>query len=374
MREIKKNGFTLIELLAVIVILGIIMVIAVPAVTKYIDKSKKDSFVSTAKMYIDAAQKAVSAGDYLPPTTSTDQPLKILVSDLKIQKGGQTSPYGNKYKIGSYIIVTSDSEGNLTYKITLIDEKNNAIAEKTLKQLNDQGAKSVKVVKNIALPREYNVGDKVTLKDGGGSYTVIEYASINALTLKLLSDNVVKADLSGYDTSCIGENMYCSSVKFVDPPYGNNTIDLNSIDANNIGYYITNFQTQLRTKYDDDSITVDLPTVDEILTLAGINKTLSQLYTQKYGTNIYKDDGITPLIVADGINLGDLNAKNLDIINKNQTYWLKDAYSWTENGSTNNWRIYLRTSYGIVINAYWSNKDNGPGFRPVVTIPVSEVE
>ncbi len=371
MREIKKNGFTLIELLAVIVILGIIMVIAVPAVTKYIDKSKKDSFVSTAKMYIDAAQKAVSAGDYLPPTTSTDQPLKILVSDLKIQKGGQTSPYGNKYKIGSYIIVTSDSEGNLTYKITLIDEKNNAIAEKTLKQLNDQGAKSVKVVKNIALPREYNVGDKVTLKDGGGSYTVIEYASINALTLKLLSDNVVKADLSGYDTSCIGENMYCSSVKFVDPPYGNNTIDLNSIDANNIGYYITNFQTQLRTKYDDDSITVDLPTVDEILTLAGINKTLSQLLTEIYGTRIIEDPN---LISSEGINLIALNANNLSTISKNQSYWLKDAYPWVENGSTNNWRMFLRASYGTVMNAYWGNKNDGPGFRPVVTISASEVE
>ena len=37
----KKNGFTLIELLAVIIILGILMIIAVPAVTKYINDSRK---------------------------------------------------------------------------------------------------------------------------------------------------------------------------------------------------------------------------------------------------------------------------------------------------------------------------------------------
>ena len=58
MRKIFKNkkAFTLIELLAVIVILGVIMVIAVPAVTKYIDKSRKDGFTKTASGVVDAAR------------------------------------------------------------------------------------------------------------------------------------------------------------------------------------------------------------------------------------------------------------------------------------------------------------------------------
>ena len=51
----KKNGFTLVELLAVIVILAIILLIAVPNVIGIIDKAKKDSYCSTAKM----AYKAV---------------------------------------------------------------------------------------------------------------------------------------------------------------------------------------------------------------------------------------------------------------------------------------------------------------------------
>ena len=42
MKKINKKGFTLIELLAVIVILGIIMVIAVPMVQEYILKSRKE--------------------------------------------------------------------------------------------------------------------------------------------------------------------------------------------------------------------------------------------------------------------------------------------------------------------------------------------
>ena len=45
----KKNGFTLVELLAVIVILAIILVIAVPKITDTIKNSKIASFESSAK-------------------------------------------------------------------------------------------------------------------------------------------------------------------------------------------------------------------------------------------------------------------------------------------------------------------------------------
>ena len=42
--DMKNNkGFTLIELLAVIIILGILMIIAIPSVTKYITDSRKNS-------------------------------------------------------------------------------------------------------------------------------------------------------------------------------------------------------------------------------------------------------------------------------------------------------------------------------------------
>jgi len=42
--QTNNKGFTLVELLAVIVVLGIVLTIAVPGVTKLINKSKKNSF------------------------------------------------------------------------------------------------------------------------------------------------------------------------------------------------------------------------------------------------------------------------------------------------------------------------------------------
>ena len=53
----KKKGFTLVELLAVIVILAIILVIAVPKISDTIKNSKKTSFESSAKTIASQAEK-----------------------------------------------------------------------------------------------------------------------------------------------------------------------------------------------------------------------------------------------------------------------------------------------------------------------------
>ncbi|MEG2351660.1 MAG: prepilin-type N-terminal cleavage/methylation domain-containing protein, partial [Bacilli bacterium] len=53
----KKNGFTLVELLAVIVVLSIIMVIAVISVNKVIETSRKNAFVTNAKIIEKAVKK-----------------------------------------------------------------------------------------------------------------------------------------------------------------------------------------------------------------------------------------------------------------------------------------------------------------------------
>ncbi|CAH1054211.1 type II secretion system protein [Paenibacillus pseudetheri] len=60
-KEENQKGFTLIELLAVIVILGIIAVIAIPMIGNIITKSKADSDLATARQVYDAARLFVTA-------------------------------------------------------------------------------------------------------------------------------------------------------------------------------------------------------------------------------------------------------------------------------------------------------------------------
>ena len=70
----KKKGFTLIELLAVIVILGIITVIAVPKVLDIINKSRESAASSSIKLVKDAIKMQIASSDLTRPvfTKETD--------------------------------------------------------------------------------------------------------------------------------------------------------------------------------------------------------------------------------------------------------------------------------------------------------------
>lgn len=57
----NQKGLTLVELLAVIVILGIIAAIAVPAIGNIIENSRKDAHVANAESLYNAARLAVVA-------------------------------------------------------------------------------------------------------------------------------------------------------------------------------------------------------------------------------------------------------------------------------------------------------------------------
>lgn len=61
----NKKGFTLIELLAVIIILGVLMIIAIPSVTQYIQNSRKEAYVKTIDSFSRAVMQEVNEGKNL---------------------------------------------------------------------------------------------------------------------------------------------------------------------------------------------------------------------------------------------------------------------------------------------------------------------
>ncbi len=71
MKMKNRKGFTLIELLAVITILGILMIVAIPAVSRTIENSRRNTFLSTAKEYANSVKTKYAADEVRCGTDSS---------------------------------------------------------------------------------------------------------------------------------------------------------------------------------------------------------------------------------------------------------------------------------------------------------------
>ena len=63
MKKLNRKGFTLIELLAVITIMGILMMVAIPSVSRTIENSRRDTFADNALTYINTVRNSVLADE-----------------------------------------------------------------------------------------------------------------------------------------------------------------------------------------------------------------------------------------------------------------------------------------------------------------------
>ena len=132
-----NKGFTLIELLAVIVILGILLAIAIPSVSKYINTAKKSMFIITVKEYADAAKKEVNLidTDYQLPINYSEATV-FSFGELKplLENGGKKSSYGGEFiSYDSVVMIINDGTAekpHFTYYISALDTKGYALGIK----------------------------------------------------------------------------------------------------------------------------------------------------------------------------------------------------------------------------------------------------
>ena len=80
MKKMNAKGFTLIELLAVITIMGILMIVAIPAVTRTIENSRKDTFVNTVQNYVNGLKTMWASDSLTCQSSTTDTNYSVLSS------------------------------------------------------------------------------------------------------------------------------------------------------------------------------------------------------------------------------------------------------------------------------------------------------
>lgn len=102
----NKKGFTLIELLAVIVILGLLMAIAIPSVTRYITQSRKKTMISTIGNYSNSAISEVNDMGYGSLSNGNNM-YYIPIECISLEKGGK-DPFGEWKE--AYVVVNYRSD------------------------------------------------------------------------------------------------------------------------------------------------------------------------------------------------------------------------------------------------------------------------
>ena len=118
-KKVNANGFTLIELISVIVILGILMLVAVPGVSSHVLNSKKQTYIRTLNSYVESVKYDVMKGRY---KLKEKDEIRVNFSSISVDSGSSSkSPFGTYNDIYSYVTVIKNNDSTYTYKIQALD-------------------------------------------------------------------------------------------------------------------------------------------------------------------------------------------------------------------------------------------------------------
>ena len=192
--KMNKKGFTLIELLAVIIILGVLMIIAIPSVTTYIQNSRKSAWVDSSVAYVKSTVNKVNEGGKLQ--FFTEHVLYLVPvgheagkSCVSVESGGQ-SPFSDTWRY-AYVGVVYNGKGYDYYFIGE-DGAGQGIKFTTQKDLNDKGTDEMYSVSEVKSGNGYEVLANNYKATGNATYSsskdAVNYGKLNAI-LKI--DNVL---------------------------------------------------------------------------------------------------------------------------------------------------------------------------------------
>lgn len=239
----NKKGFTLVELLAVIVILGVLLMIAVPAVQNVIKKTKNNATQKQAELFIDAAKKMA----IIDEATSDMVIYKLSDLDSDVDKNRFTGMVVALKENGSYkyYIYLNDSVNKKTIGNNNNNNNNNDIFEFAsedninenvtdgVKKFKEGSTQIIKVNNNTysysnnsnTLNTYYSVKENVTVTVGDNTYTGIVIKSRGTIRVLLTQQKTIMSYTSIKKNLITGTTIpTLEDIKILS---GNNTISNN---------------------------------------------------------------------------------------------------------------------------------------------------
>lgn len=238
----NKKGFTLVELLAVIVILGVLLMIAVPAVQNVIKKTKNNATQKQAELFIDAAKKMA----IIDEATSDMLIYKLSDLDSDVDKNRFTGMVVALKENGSYkyYIYLNDSVNKKTignnngiFEFASEDKINEKVTD-GVKIFEEKSTPIIKVNNNTysysnnnnTLNTYYSVKENVTVTVDNNTYTGIVIKSRDTIRVLLTQQKTIMSYTSiKKNKSIVGATIpTLEDIKILS---GNNTISNNFCDG-----------------------------------------------------------------------------------------------------------------------------------------------
>ena len=201
MNKIGKNnkGFTMIEILTVVIILGVLMVVSIPSVSQYIIESRKDTYVSTVKGYVNALKYKINNSEYV--FGNRDTTYYVHVNNIPLEKGGD-SPFGEWED--AYVAVTFDGLEHTYYWVS----KDTAGYMVKLKLAEDITVDDIVHESELLVSNRYGIEEREKIQIVGSNGEVINTSSALEITRKeadecyLYTISNGKITIDSYDESC----------------------------------------------------------------------------------------------------------------------------------------------------------------------------
>jgi len=192
----NKKGFTLIELLAVIVILGLLMAIAIPSITRYITQSRKKTAVSTAQNYMSALINEVNALEYT--FTGTNTVYAVPIECISVERGGK-SPFGEWLQANNaywaYVLIQyNDVSSSYTYGFTFKDSAGYGMYPTSEDKIISDGSQ-IQTGLNLTRPTSGKI-DKIAPVDKWTGFNV------NSSTNLIVLESASEGDIGNGKTTC----------------------------------------------------------------------------------------------------------------------------------------------------------------------------
>lgn len=241
----NKKGFTLVELLAVIVILGVLLMIAVPAVQNVIKKTKNNATQKQAELFIDAAKKMA----IIDEATSDMVIYKLSDLDSDVDKNRFTGMVvalkengGYKYyiylndSVNKKTIGNNNNNNNDIFEFASEDNINENVTD-GVKKFKEGSTQIIKVNNNTysysnnsnTLNTYYSVKENVTVTVGDNTYTGIVIKSRDTIRVLLTQQKTIMSYTSIKKNLITGTTIpTLEDIKILS---GNNTISNNFCDG-----------------------------------------------------------------------------------------------------------------------------------------------